>query len=752
MTEINRWGASPEQWRHLIRSSVLPDLLPVVSNPHAEIDPESRLGSIGKTPSRYNKDGKVVGVGKWTQLKTTEYQAERWSREPDYGICIQTRRWRAIDIDIGDPARARVVSETIGLVAGEMPVRTRANSGKCLLVFELQGDVPKRIIRTPDGIIEFLATGQQFIACGTHTSGVKYEWPSGLPGERGEVPRLSLAEFDDLWRCLADAFGGGLSEEMRGARDLPAERRAGQAGDDALLDHLHLYGWVQEEGRDGRVFVRCPWEDEHTSDTGVTATTYFPAGVGGLSQPGFKCLHAHCADKHIGLFKEAVGYNPQPFEDLTEGEEPEVLGGGGDLPFGPGVGIPPALLRAVDPNAPIPFRGRDSKGYAFGTAYNIAVALRRPDVTGCLLAYDRFTDQAMCCWTDEGDGATWRSLGDHDIFRLQCKLDERLFKAVSGRLVSQAVHAVVRENSFDSAIEWAKSLQWDGVPRVEQFFTTYLSVEDGPYPRAVANYLWTAMAARALQPGHKADMVVVLHGAQGVGKTTTVQALAPTPEAFAEVDLSARDDNMARMLRGKLVGELAELRGLQTREGGAIKAWISRDTEEWTPKFKEFATTYKRRVIFVGTTNDREFLDDDTGERRWLPITVGVADLAALKRDVGQLWAEAVAMFCCEGVLWRDAQELAGKEHAKFKVSDDWEDIVRVWLDQPADISGVGEKRKNLPVRSSEVLTGAIGLAVHQINKIAQMRLGKILRKLGYETRAVRSGEEVHKAWVKVTD
>jgi predicted P-loop ATPase len=58
------------------------------------------------------------------------------------------------------------------------------------------------------------------------------------------------------------------------------------------------------------------------------------------------------------------------------------------------------------------------------------------------------------------------------------------------------------------------------VPRVATLLLGYFGTEDTPYTRAVGRYTWTALAGRCAEPGVKADMVPVLIGLQGAGKTT----------------------------------------------------------------------------------------------------------------------------------------------------------------------------------------------------------------------------------------
>lgn len=311
-------GATPAEWHHLADTLGLrTDLLPVVSNPNAELSEHTRITELGKVPSRYH-EGKVVGFPGWPKHQATDREVARWLQESDYGICIQTRRMRAIDIDIKDPQRAQEVEEMVVLTLGQMPTRRRSNSGKCLLMFEMEGEFRKRVIKTEHGIVEFLANGQQFIAIGTHPSGVRYSWDGGLPAK---PPTLRREEFEATWEGLAAVFGlpGGSSEERAGMVP-PVPRLASDMADPDVV-WLHENGWVKGFSPDGRVDIRCPWEDGHTPGTGGdTSTSYFPAGVGGFQQGHWRCLHASCAKRTDGDFVRETGLGASDFEAVTQEE------------------------------------------------------------------------------------------------------------------------------------------------------------------------------------------------------------------------------------------------------------------------------------------------------------------------------------------------------------------------------------------------------------------------------------------------
>jgi len=107
-------GATKDNWLTLdLILGLGADLLPVVSNPNATISAKSTMKALGKTPSLYNRDRNAVGIAKWTDKFSTSAEIEKWSKEPDYGICIQTRRVRALDVDVTDATASATIKKFI---------------------------------------------------------------------------------------------------------------------------------------------------------------------------------------------------------------------------------------------------------------------------------------------------------------------------------------------------------------------------------------------------------------------------------------------------------------------------------------------------------------------------------------------------------------------------------------------------------------------------------------------------------------
>lgn len=742
------YGATPAEWASATAGGYGPYLLPIVSNPNAVISPLSKMQGLGKTPSQYNGNGEAVGIPRWVQHTTRDTEVERWRTVPDLGYCVRTGgepvgeaghlggACIAIDVDVDDPGIVADVRLMLDMYAPATAVRTRKGSPRVVYLFRVEGKTPKRRFKVKDtekGAIELLGDGQQVVLAGQHASGERntIELPP-----RESIPLLARGELDELWLMLAESFGVPGSEfRGEGAVALLKPRSAVDV-DDPFLNVLYEHGAVLDEAPDGKAFVECPNIASHSSDNGPSQTAYMPAGLGGMNR-GMSCLHAGCQGKPLlRMLAEGLGV----LDELTaiersEGRGPCLASDFDDVSGG-------AVADAALPEARFV---RDKHGKILTTLRNLQQVLLRPELCGYRIAFDTFTDQLMIA--GEGAGG-WDVFADHHYVDLRVAAFERTGMDEPGReLTRDAVRWVAERNRFDSAIEWTDTLQWDGVERIERFFVDCFGVADTPYARAVGLYTWTGLAARCLEPGHQVDMVPVLVGYQGGGKTSAVRAMAPNDDTFVELNLETKDADLSRALRGKLVGELAELRGLNGRAAESIKAWITRRVEAWTPKFVEHETRFARRLLMIGTTNEQEFLADHTGERRWLPLTVGAVDVERIRREREQLWAEGLARFEKGGVQWREAQELARAEHAAYKVSDTLEDRVADWL---AGEGIDGRVRGDGPVRLSDVMVGALGMTPDKQTMGAQRRVGQIMTGHGFRKRMSRlAGGAWGKVWVR---
>lgn len=415
------------------------------------------------------------------------------------------------------------------------------------------------------------------------------------------------------------------------------------------------------------------------------------------------------------------------------------------------VGIPTTPSNVIDigtrksVGGPLPTFKRNADGEIEATINNIKMALSRPDFCGVEVRHDTFTDEII--FRNDG-GDKWFPLTDNDTAQVRLNLERRGFRPIGKEQMRDMIALDADDNQFDSAIDWLNGIDaWDGVPRIDTFMRTYFQTDDTPYTRSLGAYIWTALAGRVLSPGIKVDIVPILVGAQGLRKSTAVAAMSPNPDWFCEISFHEKEDVLARLMRGKAVAEIAELNGLRTKEIEAIKAFLARQREHWVPKFKEFSTTYPRRLLFIGTTNKDQFLMDETGHRRMAPQKVGMAQIDALRADRAQLWAEGRARYLAGGIEWQAVEELAKAEHEQYVIVDGWQDQIESWLSVP-DMGGALPMGKGY-VLSAEIYSGALSMAATDAKPQDDWRLSKILRVLNFEQKRVRIDKHLMRVWVK---
>lgn len=756
MSGKKHWGACPAEWVHFdFLLGLTSDMLPVVSNPHAEISSHSKITTLGKTPSLYNSAGKVVGIVDWTSKQTTEAEVDRWATQSDYGICIQTRRLRALDIDV-EGIESYDIRAAIGEFFGSwLPERRRKNSNKSLFAFIVEGDMGegeielcKRVMPVKGGMIEFLGNGQQFIAAGVHPSGVRYEWLDGVPME---LPALTLERFEALWDMLEVQFATGKVSIARSRLATAPGLSGAQAANAPIDDDVSIHLEALSRGRDGEVYIECPFSEQHTTEGGGTDCVYFLKGTRGYEQGHFKCLHAHCAGRVDDDFIEALGINAAGFDvvELSAVEKVEAA-------------------RAVAARGLDRVLSTNSDGKALATIENLHSVLMRPDLCGQYIRYDTFRDEIV--WREfdktidhvnehlqskiDANASNkavqhWKPFKDTDYTRIRIELATTGFLPIGRELVRDVIHNVAGLNRFDTAIEWLESLEWDGTERVADFMSKYMGAEENAYARAVSRYMWAAMAGRVLEPGCKADAAPIFVGEQYIGKSLAVASLVPDHRFFTEIRFDDQEDNLSRKMRGKLVAEFAELRGLYTKDLESIKAFVSRQYEEWVPKYMEFSTLYPRRLLFIGTSNKDEIFADETGNRRWFPVKVTVASIEAIQKDRLQLWAEGMSMFLERGVhhYYDKANSLAADARENFMITDIWEDHIARWLISE-DIEGMKPENGEY-VKIPDILHDVFSIDSRDMKKFDEMRVARILTKLGYEKRQKRINGIKCKVWIK---
>ena len=221
--------------------------------------------------------------------------------------------------------------------------------------------------------------------------------------------------------------------------------------------------------------------------------------------------------------------------------------------------------------------------------------------------------------------------------------------------------------------EYLDSLKWDGTPRLSRLLSRYFGAENTELHAEFGRLHLCAAVKRVFEPGAKYDEVLVLEGAQGVRKSTGIQALCPRAYWFLD-DLALGIDAkvVIEQTRGKLFIELAELTGMHRRDVEKVKAMVSRQADRARAAYGRRAEDTPRQFVFWGSTNDGEYLRDQSGNRRFWPVRIGTIDVEAIRRDRDQLWAEAAELVRKGASIRLDPRfyEIAGEAQEERTVED----------------------------------------------------------------------------------
>lgn len=363
-------------------------------------------------------------------------------------------------------------------------------------------------------------------------------------------------------------------------------------------------------------------------------------------------------------------------------------------------------------------------------ANHVAVLREHPRFAGRFW-YDAFHQDIRTTW----DGDQPRPWVDTDRLRLAATLQaEHGLVKFNDDMVEKAVIAIAQGDVRDELVEWLRSLKWDGTARLDGWLSHVVGAPSDAYHRAVGRNFLLSMVARALQPGCKADCMPVFEGAQGSNKSTMLAVIGGA--YFAELTESLDTKDFFIVLQSKWLVEVAELDAFRRSDVTRIKQLLTSQKDRCRLPYTRRAVDMPRRVIFAGSTNETAYLRDSTGARRFWPVQVAAIDLAWLRKNRGQLFAEAVALFD-QGATWWEVPQDAAREQAELRrEADAWETRIADYCLGRAsiDVSAVLE---------------VLGVEIARQGKAEQMRVASALRLLGYQRTKKRFGSVTRWVWVK---
>lgn len=278
-------------------------------------------------------------------------------------------------------------------------------------------------------------------------------------------------------------------------------------------------------------------------------------------------------------------------------------------------------------------------GKPYQTIENCLNVLQNDETYKNRITFNEFSNKVLL------DGKQWK---DEDFSQLVYHMETN-YNITNEKKIRHALAIENKRNKFHPIKDYLNGLKWDGIQRLSTLFIDFLGADDNKYTRAVSTITLCGAVARVLNPGVKFDTMPVLVGKQGVGKSTIWAKLGG--EWFSDTLDTIKGKEAYESIQNSWIIEIAELSAMAHATKEDTKKFITKTSDKYRKPYAENVEDIPRQCIFVGTTNDYEFLKDETGNRRFYPIDVDIAKATkSIWNDltpeyVNQLWAEAKELY-----------------------------------------------------------------------------------------------------------
>lgn len=323
---------------------------------------------------------------------------------------------------------------------------------------------------------------------------------------------------------------------------------------------------------------------------------------------------------------------------------------------------------------------------------NCIIAIQTDTKLKQMLRYNAMTSKT------EVSGAWWyktsTNITDNDENNIRLYL-ETTYGLTHEKNIPRAIDIVAHQNTYHPIKQYLDNLQWDGMQRIGDFLPRYLGAQRSAYTTAATQLTLLGAINRIYNPGTKFDtMLCLVEDKQGSGKSAITRLLAANDDWYTDDIKNLDDENVYRKLQGHWIIEMSEmLATINTKTVEAIKSFLSRQKDTYKVPYDRYPLDFPRQCIFIGTTNNLDFLPNDkTGNRRFIPVRVHgeaaeihpLQDEAATRSYIDQLWAEAMTIYRSEDYSLTFPADLGSElldMQQAFTPEDSKTGIIQEWLD-----------------------------------------------------------------------
>lgn len=354
-------------------------------------------------------------------------------------------------------------------------------------------------------------------------------------------------------------------------------------------------------------------------------------------------------------------------------------------------------------------------------------------------------------WEEANKNEEWEEANENAVSRL---LQKNWLNFSPGRTNSLLNSDFV--NSFNPITEYFHSLKYD--PKLEPSYIGMLLSKVKAKDQDRFNLHFKKMLVRCVacstteersNNNFNKHVFVIINREQTIGKSSFIRWLCPPclKEYFVE-NLSMDKDGLIALTTCFIIN-LDELASLSKYDINQLKAKISMASINERLPYGKRRTFYPRRANFLGSTNNDEFLNDDTGNARWLCFEVEAFEPDFWKEksknfiDINKVWSEAKYLFD-NGFNYqltleeKNENEIVNRNYEEKSVE---EGMIMNFFDIDKD------KHRDNFITTTEVLSYLVNEKHANANKLSLKKIGSVIKKLGFETGSARKGNHKMSVW-----
>ncbi|MCT3031217.1 virulence-associated E family protein [Pediococcus parvulus] len=328
-----------------------------------------------------------------------------------------------------------------------------------------------------------------------------------------------------------------------------------------------------------------------------------------------------------------------------------------------------------------------------GSALNIKLILENDPNFKDLIAYNDFSEMITVTRKSKQIDFSLNDWVDADIAKLRIYVETNYKYSPTNDALWDGVTTYAMEHKINPVKERIETAKWDNISRVETFFSDYLGADKSNYTRQVSRKWLVGAVARVYHPAVKFEIVPVLSGKQGIGKSTLVSSLF-SDYSTDEINTLGENKDDYQALLGNWIIEIGELSALSKSSIERTKIFISARTDKYRSPYGRAMESHNRKCVFIGTSNDTNYLKDKTGNRRFYPVEcmVDKPQYNVFKLDdddILQVLAEAKVLYEQgeELKVNDEAETVANKKRGDAMEEDPLTDQILEYLNMPEPVN-----------------------------------------------------------------